>query len=153
MLAVNHMLVGATIGLVVANPLIGAVSAVGSHFVLDALPQFGYDSKAEQKRYGSLYFKSVLATDIALIVLLLGGLFYFQRYDLIVFALLAYSPDILWIYKFIFVEQYGKKISQKRLNFFTKFHANIQIFEYPWMFPVEIVISAGLAYFIFSQLI
>ena len=144
MIAVNHMLVGVTLGVFIQEPLIAGPLAVASHFVLDALPQFGYSPEAELRRYGSWYFKLVLISDTTLVTLLLGTLVYFGRFDLIVFALLAYSPDVLWIYKFVVVEKYGTQVATRPLNFFTKFHASIQRFEYPWMFGPEIIFAAAL---------
>ena len=139
----NHMLTGAVLAkflpLPVALPL-----AFASHFVLDALPHFGYKTVGDRIRNLRLFKIVVLADFIATTLLVLwlvkGG-----HYSWLLAGAVAYSPDVLWIYRFAIEERFGKKEPTEG-NRFIQFHRNIQKYERVWGLGVEIVY--GLAAFL-----
>lgn len=151
MIAVNHVATGVLIGTIVTNPYLAGVLAVASHFVLDALPQFGFTDKDERNRLRRPIFRIVLILDvIAVVSLLTYVLFAADRLDLFIIGLLGYSPDLLWIENFVTHELARKRPSSKiKLNPLSRFHAKIQTFEYPWGIWLEIPLLGLLLYLIF----
>ena len=63
MTASNHVAAGALIGAVI-NPWLAAPAAVTSHFVLDAMPHYGYEGERELKRLKLSLFRLVLIMDV-----------------------------------------------------------------------------------------
>lgn len=125
MTATNHALSGALIGLVVMQPLIALPLALASHFVLDAIPHFGFDEfgghlKAKKTFHRVLYIDALLLA--LLIVFLLAS-----SAPWLVFAclFLAGSPDIIWAYRYVVKEKFGK-VPPSPKNALNRFHSHIQ---------------------------
>lgn len=138
MTATNHALTGALVGLTVHNPWVALPVAFLSHFVCDMMPHFGRSSDWLASRT----FRYYLLIDGLLCVLLVAILFASGNASwplASACALLATSPDLLWIREFI-------ASSKGRI-----FHANglellltkIQWFEKPSGAFVELAWLAG----------
>lgn len=132
MTGVNHALTGALIGGVITQPLIALPAAFASHFVLDALPHFGQEVGKRNWK-----FKSVLAFDgVALSVGMVVALVT-KNYFSALTALVAVSPDFVWIARYIFREKWGT-VNPGPKNIFSRWHSRIQKYERDWGIFVEI---------------
>jgi len=95
----NHVLAGAIIGLTVSNPVAAIVLAFASHFVLDALPHFGYAGPkgyAEALQHRLSYAVAIVTaiTSVAVLVFLaLQG-----EWFAIITGFIAASPDAVGVY-------------------------------------------------------
>ncbi len=108
MTVTNHALTGATIGLVVANPMVALPVAVLSHFVLDIIPHFGLDDDIPEF-LRSRGFTIFLISDAVLCVLLVGMLALVRPDNWLlasICAFLATSPDLLWINQYLKARQH-----------------------------------------------
>lgn len=132
----NHLLTGAALAKFLPVP-IAIPLAFASHFVLDALPHFGL--RTIEKRMQRLkLFKAVIVADIVLGVFIAIWLIKSGHYFWLFNGLIAYSPDLLWIYRFTIQEKFGK-IKPTKGNRFIRFHRQIQKYERVWGIGVEIV--------------
>ncbi|MGB4759046.1 MAG: hypothetical protein WBP26_03230 [Candidatus Saccharimonadales bacterium] len=137
MLAINHALGGAVIGLTVSNPAIAVPLAFMSHFALDTIPHFDWPGN-EAARIGRKAFHYQLVGDAILCFLLVVFLFMSKPKDWFIVAVCAFAataPDLLWIPKFIKVVHRGQKPTND--NWFYKFHFGIQWKTSPWLWWVE----------------
>lgn len=145
MTGTNHLLAGATIGLVTNSPLAAVSVAFISHFVMDALPHFGVEYDEELKKRPGI-FRYVVSVDavLAAFVLLLAIIYAFNQSLWIVpiSALVALSPDFVWVYRYVFLEEFGKKPPSPK-KALTKFHKDIQRYERHWGIFVEAAFFAG----------
>lgn len=136
----NHATLGAIIGLTV-HPVLAVPAAFASHFVLDALPHFGYPGKGG---YGEAFKHKLTYLFLAFDAVGLGVLVYLLR-DQSPFvwfcAFLAVSPDIFWVYRYFWFERKGLKPPGDDI---TLWHRKIQWFERPIGFIVEIVFAVSL---------
>ena len=123
MTGTNHALTGAVIVTAVSVPLIALPLAFMSHFVLDSLPHFG-ESYVNRKKIS----KIIWTIDLVFLFLFLAGLTVTGNWLLLTGALLAISPDLAWIYRFIVDEKFGK-LHPKPTNRFNSFHISIQKYE------------------------
>jgi hypothetical protein len=132
MTAINHAVTGSIIAVYIHEPVLALPLALASHFVLDSLPHLAI------KPHNSRLFKEVLTTDVILSTLLLVYIAVLQpAYWLLIIgcALLAMSPDLMWLPPYI----RKLKHQPKRLpNSAMRFHKNIQKHEYLWGYFVEI---------------
>jgi hypothetical protein len=139
----NHVLTGAVIAkflpLPVAIPL-----AFASHFVLDALPHFGYKTVEDRIRNVHI-FRAIVIVDAVVTALLVLWLLKDRHYAWLLGGAVAYSPDLAWIYRFSVEEKFGKEEPTKG-NLFIQFHRGIQKYERAWGLGVEVVY--GLATFL-----
>lgn len=125
MTATNHALTGAVIGLTISQPWLALPIAFISHFICDSLPHFGpasYEERVNKKKifHRILFFDSIiLATVMGLLVWSGAGLLVFSC------LFLAGSPDIVWAYRYIFKEDFGKKPFPP-MNGLSRFHSRIQ---------------------------
>jgi hypothetical protein len=140
MTATNHALTGAFIGLAIVNPLIALPLALLSHFVCDAIPHFG----SGHDHIEANWFKRLLIADISLCVVI-AGVFATARpahwFLAIVCAVLATSPDAMWLPRFIRARRGLLPMSPVPL--LLRFHGAIQWFERPPGAAVEIVWAAA----------
>ena len=148
----NHILAGAVIGLAVKNPAVAVALAFASHFVMDALPHFGYAGRkgyAEVLRHNLSYLVAVvtLVTTLAVIaVLALHGQW------LAIFAgLVAASPDAAGLYNWLAYEKRGKRATGLLELFHVKFHRQIQWCERPWGIIVEVAVFVALSAVLYNQ--
>lgn len=140
MTGTNHTLAGAFIAVLAPAPLVPLVALV-SHFVLDALPHFGQNSRIYIRQDGSYStgFKLLLIFDA---ILCFGALFFAwwlfpDKWLMItVGAFFAAGPDFLWLF-----EKYARSPVTKK---FYRFAKNIQWAEMPWGWILEIVYGLAL---------
>ena len=131
----NHVLVGSAIALAVHQPILALPLAFGSHFVLDALPHFGWSGQG----YGELFRHRLFYVGegldfIGLVVLVLT--INFAVWTTLAAVILAVSPDFEWPYRYFLFERRGLRPPS---TFLTKFHQKIQWGERPWGIVVEVV--------------
>lgn len=145
MLAINHALGGAIIGLSVSNPALAVPLAFVSHFALDSLPHF--DPPGDEKtRLNSKAFRIQLLCDAFLCFVLVLCLAISRPVDWVLSAICAFiatTPDLLWIPMFIKVKYRGQEPTKD--NWFYKFHHAIQWKTGPGLWWVEALwfVSAG----------
>jgi hypothetical protein len=125
MTGINHLATGALIGLSVSQPIVALPLAFVSHFLLDAMPHFGFPDWSDRRKHMKL-FLTVTIIDMMLIALFVAFLLVYNAPALsYVTALAAFSPDFVWIYRFTILERMGSR--QPRPNKgLTKFHSDIQ---------------------------
>lgn len=151
MLAINHALTGAAIGLSISNPLIAAPLAVASHFALDSVPH--YDPPGtEAERISAKRFIKQLVLDTSLCLLLVCILALTRPKDWLlacVCAFLAASPDLFWIPKFVQLKRTRK---YKTSSLFLRFHKKIQWHTSPRLWVIEalyfMVLASALTFLI-----
>lgn len=136
MTATNHALTGAAIGLLIGEPLIAVPAAIVSHFVCDALPHYGRVGP-DSETIGSKKFRNYLLSDAALCFILVLALAIIQPQNWLlaaVCAFLAAAPDFGWINKF----RKARQDKPWRPNIYSRFARDIQWFQRPIGWPVEI---------------
>lgn len=132
----NHLLTGAALAKFLPLPITIPL-AFASHFVLDALPHFGYKTMEERIRHTGIS-GTVLILDIIAAAATTDWLIKNGHETWLIVGLVAYSPDILWIYRFTVEEKFGK-VKPTKGNRFIQFHRNIQKYERMWGIAVEIL--------------
>lgn len=138
----NHLYTGAAIALTVQSPLVALPAALLSHFLLDALPHYGYPGRggyAEAFNYRATYFmESVNLVGVPLLLYLLWG----KPWWVWAAAFLALAPDLVWVYRYVAYERKGWLPIG---NLFTRFHNKIQWGEYTWGILIEVPVFVLLA--------
>lgn len=142
MVAINHALTGAFIGLIIEKPIIAVPVALASHFICDALPHFGSRGPSDVA-IRTKFFRNYLISDALACVGLVAVLLILQPDAWLlaaVCALVATSPDFLWIPKYL------AAIHNRTapVNLYTKFATGIQWFQRPIGIFVEIAWFVGL---------
>jgi hypothetical protein len=132
MTATNHAVFGAFVAAVVPNPIIAPILALLSHFVLDSLPHFDFRKKNPKAFAKLLVIDGFLASIFLLSILFIRPL-HWQL--LLVCALLAISPDLMWLPGYV---RQLKKMPQKAPSTIMKLHAKIQWAEFNYGLAVEI---------------
>ncbi len=136
MVAINHALTGAIIGLVAGNPFIAVPAAVASHFVCDSLPHF--DPAMPTERWlKTKTFRNMLIIDASLCVALVIVLALTRPEHWFLAAVCAFaatSPDFLWLNQFIKTRRH----EIWRPNLFSRFSSAIQWFTAPIGAAVEL---------------
>lgn len=133
MTATNHVVAGAFIASIFPSALLAIPFAFISHFVMDTLPHYGDNN---QHSWLNRHFKYVLIADILLSLIFLTGLVYFQPENwalLVICAVVAASPDLLWFPYFI-AAQKGQERKPSKLARILK---AIQWGERPWGLYIE----------------
>jgi hypothetical protein len=153
MTATNHALTGTLIASLISNPGLAIIMAFASHFLLDALPHFGFKDNTD--RYKGQLFKGVLIVDMVFFIIFLSLLLILELKISLVILLLcifaAISPDITNIPRFLRELKTKKEI--KTNNFFIKFHTRIQKFERPWGIGVEVLVAIVLFSLLYLRLL
>ena len=137
---------GALIALIVKQPALSLPLALLSHFVIDAIPHYGYGSLPLKVRDIQKHFlgKQIADTYFAL------GLFWLVPYLLrhqqapiitSLCMLVAFIPDAVWSYQYVMAQRRG---SYNPWNWFTRLHKAIQWCERPWGIYVEIIWFKGI---------
>lgn len=134
MTTANHLLVGTLIGLTIKQPALALPIAFASHFVLDALPHYGYNGDG----YGeALKHKTTLVMEAlgitGFIALLMTGIYGLNLPTLAAFV--AVSPDLEWPYRYFRFETKGEIPGNSA---FTRFHKKIQWGERKWGIFIEV---------------
>ena len=96
MQALNHVVFGSLIALIVNEPVIAIPVALGSHFVLDTIPHYGNDPKA--KRGSKAYNYRIVVDTIASILIVMYFVSYHPPNELLIMicAFVAVLPDLVW---------------------------------------------------------
>ncbi|HSW74808.1 MAG TPA: hypothetical protein VLG16_02965 [Candidatus Saccharimonadales bacterium] len=136
----NHLLTGAIFAKVLPLPL-AIPLAFASHFVLDALPHFGFINIEERTKYNKL-FGAIVLLDCLLSVALSAWLISRGHSQWLLAGFAAFSPDLVWIYRFTVEEKFGK-LKPTKGNRFIQFHIKIQQYERAWGGLVELVYAVG----------
>ncbi|HSX05426.1 MAG TPA: hypothetical protein VLF69_03090 [Candidatus Saccharimonadales bacterium] len=141
----NHVLAGAIIGLTVKNPAAAIVLALASHFVLDALPHFGYVGnkgygEAMKHRLSYIVAIAMLCTTIAVAVVLVV----YGRWFALLTGAIAASPDAIGVYNYLVYEKHGKRAGGMVRLVHVQFHRVIQWCERPWGVITEALVFLGL---------
>lgn len=134
MTATNHFLIGVSISLVVKQPALALPLAFVSHLLADALPHFG--GRLAVKKLAKVWLLDAVLLSIALIYVWLHLGFYS-----VFVGFIATSPDLVWVYRLIVQEKFGK-LPQHPKSGFNKFHADIQTYEKPYNWPFEFLYLA-----------
>ncbi len=141
---------GGVIGLVIGGPLAIPV-ALASHFALDALPHFGFDKTKDRAKNRNRFIAAFVA-DAVVVALLFSAALLFGGvpWYVLASAFVAMTPDVVWIYRFIFEGKLGK-IKASPLKGLNKWHSDIQTSEAPneiWVelawFPLMLVAALSL---------
>lgn len=135
---VNHAAVGAIIALIIKQPVLALPIAFLSHFVLDALPHFGYKGHGG---YGGALKHKLTYGFLVFDVVGIGFLFYLlwgQPTIVLLCSLVAILPDALHIYRYFWFERKGLDPPGE---WFAKWHRKIQWCERPWGFVIEIIFA------------
>lgn len=138
----NHIFTGAIIALVVKQPQIALPLAFVSHFVLDALPHYGYDGHgygAAFKQRLTFVVESINIVGVPLLIYTLRG----QSVWVWLAAILAISPDFMWVYRYFWFERKGLNPPGGPL---TRFHHWVQWCEVRWGWPIEFGVFGLLAW-------
>ncbi|MEO6761360.1 MAG: hypothetical protein ABI220_03215 [Candidatus Saccharimonadales bacterium] len=135
----NHMLTGAVLGKFLPWPVAVPLAFI-SHFVLDASPHFWLKTGAEHPK-NRIIIGAVVAIDIISAVIISIWLITSGHISQFYIGLVAYSPDLPWIYRFAIKEKFGK-LQPSKGNRFIQFHMNIQKYERPWGIFVEVLYGA-----------
>jgi hypothetical protein len=147
--ATNHALTGAIIGLVVASPAALPLAFL-SHYLLDALPHFGWPED-RIKVHKSKVFQNYLIAEAFLCFLIVLVLFITQPANwglAAVCAFLAAAPDLFSMGRY-FKERAGKLWKP---NVYQEFASRIQWFERPIGGIVEIAWFGGAAFILANLL-
>jgi hypothetical protein len=133
---VNHAAVGAGIALLVQQPALALPLAFLSHFVLDALPHYGIRGDEGYPALFKLRRTVVMVVFDIIGVAILTALLWGQAWYVFAAAVLAVSPDTIWLYRYFGFERFGKK--PPKPGPITRFHQNIQWGERLWGVYVEV---------------
>lgn len=140
MTASNHVVAGALIATAVSHPPAAIPLAFLSHFVMDALPHYGDTNKAS---WLNRNFKYILGVDLLLATVFILAILVLQPASwllLAICAVVAVSPDILWLPYFLA----DLKHEQKEHSKLAKFLKWIQWGERPWGIYLEVLVLIGL---------
>lgn len=125
MLELPHAFVGITIVYLIPNPLISLPLCLLSHFIFDSYPHWNPLQIKSGKNKGKFTpaSKVVIASDF---FLSLGTIFYygFQNPLYAIGAMLAISPDLLFIPKVIFKKEF--KLIDRFNKFIIPFHYDLK---------------------------
>ena len=130
----NHVVMGGLVATFAHNPLIAIPVALASHFALDSLPHFDYPTQDPTK----IRFFIWLAIDAGLAASILTAIFILQPAGaslILVCAIVAASPDLMWAYYLVYKN--GK--NRKNWPLIVKFHSSIQKHTSPKLWPIELV--------------
>ena len=141
MTATNHALTGAVIGLVVASPLALPLAFL-SHYVLDALPHYGWP-EPEKKRLKSDTFRNYLIVEAIVCFIIVFVLFISQPGNWVLAALCAFLAAMPDFFSFNRYRNTRKSLPHQP-NTYERFASKIQWFERPIGAVVEVAWLIGM---------
>lgn len=153
MTAINHALTGATIGLIVANPVAAPLLAFVSHFVCDAIPHYDQPGNSEERIKSKRFFLEQIVGGALLCFLLVVALSVTQpRHWLLaaICAFLAASPDLFWIPRWLQTRKTGRDSGPQ--GWFLRLHHDVQWLTGPKFIWLEAVWLIGCVTFIANKL-
>lgn len=138
MLITNHVLAGSVIGLTVKEPTLAIIVAFLSHFLMDALPHFGYPGRkgypeALKHRLSYIVGFVTFFSTLLLILFLITSNMWFA----LICGIVAASPDFAGWYNYAIYERKGDLAKGILKLFHVQFHRAIQKFERPWGIYIE----------------
>jgi hypothetical protein len=141
--ATNHILAGSVLAAVIKQPVIALPLALASHFVLDAMPHFGLNTWEERIKYiriflGTTVLDIILGFSIFIFLFAVHAPWY-----VIVAGALAYSPDLMWVYRYAIKEKFGS-FAHEHKGRLAKFHKGIQKREFSLGLFVEVPLITAL---------
>lgn len=136
----NHLSTGAVIAKLLPLP-IAIPLAFASHFVIDSLPHFGFQELETTQQHWKLW-KQVTFIDISIAIIFSIWLIAERHFTWLLVGFVAYSPDIVWVYRFILKEKFNKDQSLAKNNRLTEFHSSIQKYERVWGGFIELAYAA-----------
>ena len=83
-------------------------------------------------------FKAMTLVDILISGVFIIWLIKTGHYLWLLNGVIAYSPDLLWIYRFTVEEKFGK-VKPTKGNRFIQFHREVQKYERVWGIGVEVL--------------
>lgn len=137
MVATNHALSGALIGLAFGNPIVALPIAFAYHLAQDGVPHFDPPAVSDYERMRSTRFKKQLVLDASLCGLIVALLAVTQPMHWVTAALAAFfctAPDLFWIAKFK-QAQVGRRTRSR--NWFLRLHTVVQWKTGPQLWWVE----------------
>ncbi|HEX6462277.1 MAG TPA: hypothetical protein VFZ58_03315 [Candidatus Saccharimonadales bacterium] len=142
----NHIATGVVIAVSVQHPVLAPILSLVSHFILDALPHYDPGYYGPREPYGKQFKPYLIIETLLIPAVLVTSIIIFQNHWLLVLvcALLAYAPDILWAFE----KRYGQ---QKLLKKFYEFHNKIQWGERPWGWTIESVYFFAIGFILLNQ--
>lgn len=150
----NHILAGAIIGLTLSHqPAAALALAFASHFLMDALPHFGYAGNkgfSEAFKYQLSYIVGAITLITATAVLIF--LVIHQAWFAILAGLVAASPDAVGLYNWVAYEKKGRTANGGLALLHVKFHRRIQTLERPWGVYVEALTFGLLVWLLLESL-
>lgn len=129
MTATNHAITGALIAAISPVAVVAVPLAFMSHFALDNVPHFGVKKHT--------IFWSIFVTDAFLATIFLLELLSHKPTHwplLIICAMVAMSPDLMWISR----RRRDLDPSTDDMHSIVRFHKHIQR-EYPWAMGIELI--------------
>lgn len=147
----NHILAGALIGLAVKEPVLALPLAFGSHFVMDAMPHFGYKGNrgyGEALKHRLSYWVGIIS--LITTVLVVALLIFNQLWLALAAGIVAALPDLLGIYNYRKYEKHSQQAHGMLKAAHVQFHRAIQWCERPWGVYVELVTFASLFLLLFK---
>jgi len=147
MTTANHIITAGVISVAVKQPVLVLPLALASHYIIDAIPHFGFDKDGFGVALKHKITYLELALDSAAIIYLI---FLFRNQPVLIYvsAFISISPDFYWLYRYFGFERYGRKPPGGRL---TRFHEWIQWLQRPWGLGIEVVYF-GLALILFKTI-
>jgi hypothetical protein len=141
MMAINHAVMGALIGLTFDEPAAALPLAFLSHFALDAVPHYDSEAKSKDERLASIEFFQVqiLLNGLLcfLLVIVLASTQPKNWLQAAICAFLGASPDFMWIPRYLAVRRTGR--IPKTNNWLLRFHGNIQWLTGPRLLWMELI--------------
>lgn len=144
MIGFNHGLVGGLIGKYVPWP-IGIPLALGSHFVLDALPHYGIP---HHKRDGSRFWEVFFTIDFFATLSLAFWAIAHHHYAMYACGQIAVLPDFVWVAHVVKHGSFDLSGAESR---YERWHKRIQRYEVPWGLWIELPLAAVLFYVVILQ--
>jgi hypothetical protein len=146
MMAVNHAVTGAIIGLSIENPAVALPLAFASHFALDVIPHYdppnphGNAAVFQSKRF---IFEQLVLNGALCIMLVIYLAISQPKHWLVaaICAFLATSPDLMWLPRFVSAQRAGRDIEPH--NPVARFHSRIQWLTGPKLIWLELLWLAG----------
>lgn len=136
----NHLLAGAIIAVTVKEPLVALPLALTSHFVMDALPHYGYKGRmgyTEALKHRMSYISTVIS--VLLCIAIAAYLLWRSEWLALYAGLIAMSPDFVGIWNYLAFEKHGKTGQNIIAKLHVGFHRRIQWCERPWGLYIEII--------------
>jgi hypothetical protein len=131
----NHVVVASLIAVTIKDPAIVLPLAFLSHYILDALPHFGYPGHGGYNE-GIKYKPTYVMEGFNLIgIVILLFTVHFSVWVVTAAIILSLLPDFEWPFRYIFFERKGLKPPN---TITARFHQKIQWCERWWGIFVEV---------------